>query len=508
MISPSAALSGSYDYFEITRSLLVAIAASYAGLDLAQRTISTKGRVRLAWLSSGAAAMGVCIWAVQFKGILVFHLPVPVEYRWPQILASLFLAIFTSAGALHIASRRQMGSVEALTGAAVLSGGIAGVHYIFLSTLKSPSVAHFSPRLVVISILLPILFSWVALLMAFAPRKDGRWPVRVRLGSAAVMGIGIAAMRYTSMAATSFVPALPATFPHPAGISELGDNGGAIAALIIITVAIVTSSIDRKADERVQHLNLELENRVVDRTAQIMAVNAKLAESEERFRKLVEALPDAILVHESNKILFVNHACMRLLGAQRPEQLLGKNVLEILRPDYRKAVQQCIQYCLDTGIACPPKESVFLALDGSEVQIEAAAIAIPWNGSQAVEVMIRDIRQRKQAEERLREYEKVVEGLEEMIVVVDRDYRYVLANRTFLKRRGLEREQLLGRLVPEILNPGVFESVVKAKLDECFQGRAVTFEHTSNYPQLGERDLLVAYFPIEGPNGVDRAACV
>jgi PAS domain S-box-containing protein len=237
----------------------------------------------------------------------------------------------------------------------------------------------------------------------------------------------------------------------------------------------VTSSVDRKADAEIHELNLELENRVVDRTTQIRAVNAKLAESEERFRKLVEALPDAVMVHGNNKILFVNSSCVKLLGAQQPEQLLGKDVMEILHPDYHDVVQQCIQLCLDTGTACPAKESIFIALDGSHVQIEAAAIAIPWRGTQAVEVTIRDIRQRKRAEEKLREYEKVVEGLEEMIAVVDRDYRYVLANRAYLNYRGLEKDQILGHLAPDLLDRQMFQTLVKPKLDECFKGKAVSY---------------------------------
>ena len=119
-----------------------------------------------------------------------------------------------------------------------------------------------------------------------------------------------------------------------------------------------------------------------------------------------------------------------------------------------------------------------------------------------------DITERKQAEGRLLEYEKAMEGLEEMICVVDREYRYVLANRAFLNYRGLKREQLVGHLVREILNPSVFETVVKEKLDECFQGKVVSYELTYNYPHLGDRNLLISYFPIEGPLGVDRLACV
>jgi formate hydrogenlyase transcriptional activator len=109
---------------------------------------------------------------------------------------------------------------------------------------------------------------------------------------------------------------------------------------------------------------------------------------------------------------------------------------------------------------------------------------------------------------RLQEFEKAVEGLEEMIVVVDRGYRYVIANRAFLNYRGMKKEELLGRRIPEILNSGVFETTIKEKLDECFQGKIVRYEMRYTYPSRGERDLFVSYSPIEGPGGIDRVACV
>jgi formate hydrogenlyase transcriptional activator len=109
---------------------------------------------------------------------------------------------------------------------------------------------------------------------------------------------------------------------------------------------------------------------------------------------------------------------------------------------------------------------------------------------------------------RLQEFEKAVEGLEEMITVVDRDYRYVIANRAFLNYRGMKKEELLGRRISEILNSGVFETTIKEKLDECFQCKIVRYEMRYSYPSRGERDLFISYFPIEGPGGIDRVACV
>jgi PAS domain S-box-containing protein len=125
-----------------------------------------------------------------------------------------------------------------------------------------------------------------------------------------------------------------------------------------------------------------------------------------------------------------------------------------------------------------------------------------------VVTIARDITESKRAQERLREYERVVEGLEEKIVVVDRDYRYVIANRAFLNYRGLEKEQVLGHRVPEIVDPDYFEKVIKGKMDECFEGKIVQYELSYKYPKLGLRRLLATYFPIEGRTGVDRIAMI
>ena len=95
-----------------------------------------------------------------------------------------------------------------------------------------------------------------------------------------------------------------------------------------------------------------------------------------------------------------------------------------------------------------------------------------------------------------------------MIVVVDREYRCVLVNRAYLNYRGMEREKVIGHSAAELSEEDVFETIVKKKLDECFEGKVVTYELKYKYPRLGERELLVTYFPIEGPNGIDRVVSV
>jgi PAS domain S-box-containing protein len=123
-------------------------------------------------------------------------------------------------------------------------------------------------------------------------------------------------------------------------------------------------------------------------------------------------------------------------------------------------------------------------------------------------VAFRDITERIRADERLREYERVVESLEDMILVLDREYRYVIANRAFLNYRARKKEQVIGHRVDEILEKDTFESVVKEKMDKCFQGRVVQFELDYNYPDRVARTMFTSYFPIEGPHGIDRIACI
>jgi len=136
MISANTALRGTYDYGEIARSVFIAIAASYGALDLVGRVAAANGRIRLAWLSGGAFAMGVGMWAMHLKGMLAFRLPVPVEYHWPTLLAALLITIFACAVAMYVASRRNMGWVEALAGSVIMGASLAGVHYIGMAAMR------------------------------------------------------------------------------------------------------------------------------------------------------------------------------------------------------------------------------------------------------------------------------------------------------------------------------------------------------------------------------------
>src|SRR6266498_2205931 len=147
MIEPNLALVGSYDYRLVTLSFVIAIFASYAAIDLAGRTTAARGRVRLAWLIGGATAMGVGIWSMHYIGMLAFSLPVPVLYDWPTVLLSLLNAVFASAVALFLVSAKKMGLVRALTGSAIMGGGISTMHYTGMAAMRLRATCSYDPLL-------------------------------------------------------------------------------------------------------------------------------------------------------------------------------------------------------------------------------------------------------------------------------------------------------------------------------------------------------------------------
>src|SRR4030081_1803672 len=145
-------LIGSYNYALVTLSVLIAIFASYAALDLASRVTAAGGWARAVWLLGGAGAMGTGIWSMHYIGMLAFVLPVPVAYHWPTVLLSLFAAILASATALYLVSRPEMGGVSALIGSVLMGAGIASMHYIGMAAMRLAAMCQFNSAVVILSV--------------------------------------------------------------------------------------------------------------------------------------------------------------------------------------------------------------------------------------------------------------------------------------------------------------------------------------------------------------------
>src|ERR1700719_314634 len=266
-------LIGSYNYALVALSVLIAIFASYAALDLAGRVTAAGGWTRAVGLLGGACAMGTGIWSMHYIGMLAFILPIPVAYDWPTVLLSLFASILASVVALGVVSRQKMGWFRALAGSVLMGSGIASMHYIVMAAMRLPAVCQFNSFLVILSVVFAVLISLAALWIAFHFRDEKAGIGWEKLAGAAVMGAGISVMHYTGMAAASFMPSsMPADLSHAVSISTLGTAGIAAVTFIVLGLALLTSWMDRRFAAQ----TLELQEEKLQRSEAYLAEAQRL----------------------------------------------------------------------------------------------------------------------------------------------------------------------------------------------------------------------------------------
>src|SRR5436309_815832 len=157
-------------------------------------------------------------------------------------------------------------------------------------------------------------------------------------------------------------------------------------------------------------------------------------ESEQRYRTLLENAPEAILVHQDGRWIIANRAALKLLHAARVEQLVGRPTLDIVHPDYRAIVRERIEREFATGEPAPLLEQQFIAVDGTVLDVEVVGIPITLAGRQGGQIIVRDITERRQAEQVVREREAEVrrsrerlEALSQRLLKVQENERRLIA---------------------------------------------------------------------------------
>lgn len=128
-----------------------------------------------------------------------------------------------------------------------------------------------------------------------------------------------------------------------------------------------------------------------------------LRESEARYRNLVEYAPDAICVAQAGRLVLVNAASLKLFAASRPEQLLGRAIIDLIHPDSRRSFRARMHELHETGRPVPLVEEKVVRLDGRVVDVEAAATPCLHEQQPAAQLIMRNIAERKAAQAQTRE---------------------------------------------------------------------------------------------------------
>lgn len=152
----------------------------------------------------------------------------------------------------------------------------------------------------------------------------------------------------------------------------------------------------------------------------------------EYYRRLVDHSPDAICVHEAGRVVYVNPAGLRWMGAESSAQLVGHFITEFVEASSVPQMLERIAALREQGDASEPSEAVMLRFDGGTLPVEAVSVLTVWEGRPAFQVVFRDLSVQKAAQAKLRRAEQhlrtVVHSLAAGVLVIARDGRVVTAN--------------------------------------------------------------------------------
>ncbi|MCP1462867.1 MULTISPECIES: bifunctional diguanylate cyclase/phosphodiesterase [unclassified Pseudomonas] len=243
-------LIGSYSPSLVAISLFVAILASYTALDLTGRIATAKGRAVYLWIAGGAMAMGVGVWSMHFIGMLALRLPFALGFDIGITALSLLIAVLSCGFALWLVSQARLPAWQLAFGALVMGSGIASMHYTGMAAMRMTPGIDYDPTLFGLSLLIAVVASGAALLIAFNLRRNTPYVRLARGGAAVVMGFAIVGMHYTGMAAARFADESYCAAVLD-GLSGKGlDNLVLVTTLAVLAIALLTSLLDARLEAR------------------------------------------------------------------------------------------------------------------------------------------------------------------------------------------------------------------------------------------------------------------
>ena len=210
------------------------------------------------------------------------------------------------------------------------------------------------------------------------------------------------------------------------------------------------------------------------------------------------------------EVLDVNPEMVRIAGLdsrhQVPASLHDISSMFYVDPDSRHEFMHRLQ---ETGYVETLECEVFRQ-DGSRIWVSVnARISRRLTGDDfEIEGFAVEITSRKQFEGLLEEYRLAVEGSEELMAVIDRDYTYRMANAAYLKLFGKNRNEVIERNVGHLVGMNYFQFIIKPHMDLCFAGEDVRYERKAFYPGAGTRHLEVHYHPLWSGGRVEKIVAI
>ena len=308
-VPPSEQIVGSHDPWLVALSIAVAVAASWAAMQLAVGAgRATRPSLRWTALCAGALSLGAGVWSMHFIGMLAFQLCTAVDYDAGITLLSMLPSLLASTIALWQLARPQISTRQLLQGGLLVGAGIGAMHYGGMLAMRMQARLAFDPLGFAASIVVAVVLAMLALWIRFG------LALRVRLSEPAlnllaggVMGLAIAGMHYMAMAAARFIGTTDPSFDPQASAHTVLALGIAFVAVTIGALAVTVHALLRSQD-----------------------ASQKLRDSEGRLRAVLDTAVDGIISTDPRgQILSFNASAERIFDWPARD-IVGRNIAVLM----------------------------------------------------------------------------------------------------------------------------------------------------------------------------------
>ncbi|MFC5511517.1 MHYT domain-containing protein [Massilia jejuensis] len=347
---PSLFSYGTYDPKLVALSLLMAIFASWMGLQVAGQA-RQQTRQRKLFLFTGSLALGAGVWAMHFIGMLAFNLCTQVDYDPMITILSNLPSIGACYLALNLIARERIGTGTLVMGGVLVGAGIGTMHYAGMAGMQMRLDLRYEPLTFALSIVVAVVLSTLALWVRFGLTRLRSLSEGKRLLLAAVvMGCAITGMHYTGMAAARFVGTVD---PNAAAASNTTFLALAVSLITVLFTVVVLG-----ANGLLRYRQLYVE----------------LSRSEAWMRALLTTTVDGVItIDRSGRIEEFNASAEKIFGWKRDE-IVGGNIRLLMTDARRSNEGGLLGYLRDSSAHAAPNNAEVEAVrrDGSLVPIRVA----------------------------------------------------------------------------------------------------------------------------------------
>jgi len=220
-----------------------------------------------------------------------------------------------------------------------------------------------------------------------------------------------------------------------------------------------------------------------------------LTEGGQNYYKIIELAREGITIHRDGIILYVNPRLLEMLGYTTADDLLGRETTALVQIARREISRELEQTMLEETENLFSVEDVYQRQDGQPLPVEVSAIPIQYQGEPAVQIIARDISERKKVEAEIWEYQNMLKRLSSDLILAEEAQRRNLA---IVLHDHLGQSLAMAKIkIAGILNKTEdqalqqqLKAIEKDISDAVKQTRSITYELSP--PVLHELGLIVA----------------